>query len=89
MAEENGKNRAADEKVRMGAFEDIGRALDRELQRLVEFVNERVVPAARQDSEVLLRRTARVLDQLADRLTTSRQEAAGQSPPEEKKSEPR
>lgn len=89
MADENDKNRAADEKARMGAFEDIGRALDRELQRLVEFVNERVVPAARQDSEVLLRRTARVLDQLADRLISSRQEAAGQSPPEEKKSEKR
>ncbi len=62
-----------------GAFEDIGRSLDRELQRLVDFVNNRVVPAARQDSERMLRRTASVLEQLADKLKAQE----GQAPPHE------
>ena len=68
------------EKARMSAFEDIGRSLDRELQRLVDFVNDRVVPTARQDSEVLLRRTAAVIQQLADKLAARRAEPSEPPP---------
>lgn len=63
------------------AFEDVGRTLDRELQRLIEFVNNKVVPAAHQDTEALLRRAADRLHELADRLAARRQPApAGESP---------
>ena len=49
-------------------LEDIGRALDQELKRLVTFVDERIVPAARQDAHKLLRRAARELERLAEKL---------------------
>lgn len=61
-------------KGNFSAFEDVGRVLDRELQRLIDFVNDRVVPAAREDSEVLLRRAAERLENLADRLAARRAE---------------
>ncbi len=51
-------------------MEDAGRALDRELDRLVAYINETVVPAARQDSEKLLRRASEKLKDLADRLAS-------------------
>ena len=51
-----------------GSFEEAGKALDRELRRLLEFVNSKVVPAARQDAEAMLRRAADQLHEMADRL---------------------
>jgi hypothetical protein len=70
-----------------GRFEDLGRALDCEIQKLIDFVNDRVVPAARQDSEVVLRKAAQKLEQLADRLASERGAASAPPGPEEKKPE--
>lgn len=70
-----------------GTFEDFGYTLDKELQRLIDFVENRVVPAARQDSEVLLRKAARMLDQLADHLAKQRARGAERPAGEEKKPE--
>ncbi len=50
---------------------DAGQALEKELQQLVAFVDRHVVPAARRDAGLLLRRTARELDRLADKLGKS------------------
>lgn len=49
-------------------LEDLGRALDQEIKRLITFVDERIVPAARQDAHKLLRRAARELERLAEKL---------------------
>jgi hypothetical protein len=73
-----------DEKTDRGRFEDIGRTLDREVQRLIDFVNDRVVPVARQDSEAALRKAARKLEQLADRLATPPAAATPPAPEGEK-----
>jgi len=70
-----------------GRFEDIGRTLDHEVQKLIDFVNDRVVPAARQDSEVVLRKAARKLEQLADRLASELPAASAPPGTEEKKPE--
>ncbi len=73
-----------EQEQKSGTFEDIGRALDRELQRLIDFVNQRVVPAAREDSEALLRGAADRLHALADRLAAAQaQVKAGAPPPPE------
>jgi hypothetical protein len=77
------------EKRESGRFEDVGRALDRELQRLVDFVNERVVPAARDDTESLLRKTSEKLNTLADRLAARRQSGAAGEAPAEPAAEPK
>ncbi len=74
-----------DEKTDRGRFEDIGHTLDRELQKLIDYVNDRVVPAAREDSEVVLRKAARKLEQLADRLAAQRPAAPPPPPGEDKK----
>jgi len=76
-----------DEKTDRGRFEDIGHTLDREVQKLVDFVNDRVVPAARQDSEAALRKAARKLEQLADRLASPPAAPAPSTPEGEKPEE--
>ena len=53
-------------------LEDVGRALDRELDRLMRYVNDTVVPAARDDSEKVLRKASARLSELADRLAAGR-----------------
>lgn len=63
-----------------GSFEDVGRTLDKELKRLLDFVNNRVVPAARDDTEEMLRRAADALHELADRLGGRRQRGGGRGP---------
>ncbi len=49
-------------------FKDAGQALEKELRELVAFVEQRVVPAARRDTHLVLRRAARELDRLADKI---------------------
>jgi hypothetical protein len=49
-------------------FEEAGRALDREIEKLVEFVEERVKPATRQETAELLRKASARLAKLADNL---------------------
>jgi hypothetical protein len=49
-------------------FEEAGRALDREVEKLVEFVEEKVKPATRQEMSELLRKAAARLAKLAESL---------------------
>jgi len=72
------------QKKDFSGFEDVGRTLDRELNRLIEFVNSRVVPAARSDAESLLRGAAEKLQAVADRVARQKQaddEEAEKAPP--------
>ncbi len=49
-------------------FEDAGRAVDREVAKLMEFLDKRVKPATRQDMAKLLRKTSERLAKLAESL---------------------
>jgi hypothetical protein len=49
-------------------FEDAGRALDRELARLREFLDRRVQPTTRQEMASVLRKTAERLAKFAESL---------------------
>ncbi len=49
-------------------FEDAGRAIDREVAKLVEFLDRKVKPATRQDMAKLLRNTSDRLTKLAESL---------------------
>ena len=52
----------------MMKFEEAGRALDRELEKLVEFLEERVKPTTRQEMSELLRKASARLAKLAESL---------------------
>jgi hypothetical protein len=49
-------------------FEEAGRAIDREVAKLVEFLDRRVRPATREEMAKLLRKTSERLAKLADSL---------------------
>ena len=49
-------------------FEEAGRALDHEVEKLVEFVQEKVKPATRQEMSELLRKASARLAKLAESL---------------------
>lgn len=49
-------------------FEDAGRALDRELEKLRKFLNDEVRPETRQEMAEFLRRASERLAKLADRV---------------------
>jgi hypothetical protein len=49
-------------------FEDAGRTVDREVARLIEFLDRKVKPATRQDMAKLLRKTSERLAKLAESL---------------------
>lgn len=49
-------------------FEEAGRAIDREVAKLMEFLDRKVKPATRQDTAKLLRRAADRLLKLAESL---------------------
>jgi hypothetical protein len=49
-------------------FEEAGRAMDREIEKLVEFLDQKVKPATRQEMSELLRKASVRLAQMADRL---------------------
>jgi hypothetical protein len=51
-------------------FEDAGRAVDRELENLKEWLNKNVEPGTKREMAVNLRKIARRLEKLADRLQT-------------------
>ena len=53
-------------------FEEAGRALDREIEKLVEFVEEQVKPATHQEMSELLRKASARLAKLADSLDKSK-----------------
>ncbi len=49
-------------------FEEVGRAIDQEMAKLKEFLDEKVNPATRQEMASVLRKTAERLAKLADSL---------------------
>jgi len=49
-------------------FEEAGRALDREIEKLVEFLDQKVRPTTRQEMAELLRKASARLAKLADSL---------------------
>jgi hypothetical protein len=49
-------------------FEETGRTLDREIEKLMKFVEEKVKPATRQEMSELLRKAAARLAKLAESL---------------------
>jgi hypothetical protein len=58
-----------DERPKTSAgFEQAAREIEAEVKRVLDFVEERVVPRARRDGEKLLRRLAEELDRWADHL---------------------
>jgi len=46
-------------------FEDAGRAMDREVEKMVNYVEQRLKPATRQETAKLLRKASRRLARLA------------------------
>jgi hypothetical protein len=52
-------------------FEDAGRAIDQELARLKELLDQRVKPETRQDMANLLRQASERLTKLAEKLEKS------------------
>lgn len=61
---------AEQRKSGFAVLEDAGRRIDQEVKRLVDYMNNRVVPAAREDTEAILRRASDTLKGLADRLAS-------------------
>ena len=51
-----------------GVFEQAAREVEAEVKRVVEFVEERVVPRARRDGEKVLRRISEKLNRWAEHL---------------------
>lgn len=49
-------------------FEDAGRAIDREVAKLVEFLDRRVKPATREEMIKVLRKASERLSKLAESL---------------------
>jgi len=49
-------------------FEDAGRVLDREFERLRKFIDDDVRPQTRQETAEFLRKTAARLTKMAERL---------------------
>jgi hypothetical protein len=49
-------------------FEDAGRAIDKEVAKLVQYLNKNVKPKTRQEAATLLRRASRELAKLARNL---------------------
>ncbi len=54
-------------------LEDVGRRVDEELQRIVEYLNNEVVPKVRTESSSALRKAAQQLHKLADYMDEHRQ----------------
>ena len=58
-------------------FEEAGRAVDREVAKLAEFVDKKVKPTTRNDLAALLRRASRHLDELAKNLEKEEPKPSG------------
>ena len=54
-------------------FEDAGRTVDQEIQKILEFLQQRAKPAARRDTAAFLRKAAERLAKLAEKLETPEQ----------------
>jgi hypothetical protein len=53
---------------RSGSFEQAARDIEAEVKKVLDFVEERVVPRARRDGEKMLRRLAEEMNRWADHL---------------------
>ena len=53
---------------RSGSFEQAAREIEAEVKKVLDFVEERVVPRARRDGEKMLRRLAEEMHRWADHL---------------------
>jgi len=51
-----------------GTFEQAAREIEAEVKKVLEFIEERVVPRARRDGEKVLRRLSEELNRWADQL---------------------
>ncbi len=69
-----------EQKSRGVGFEQMGRFLDGELQRLMDFVNDRVVPGTCPNCEGLLRRAAEEFQRAADRLAAQKEKKTRPKP---------
>lgn len=58
-------------------FEDAGRAVDREVAKLADFVDQKLKPSTREEVASLLRRASRHLDELAKNLEKKEPEGEG------------
>ena len=58
-------------------FEEAGRAVDREVAKLADFLDKRLKPATRQEMATLLRRASRHLAELARNLEKEESETSG------------
>jgi hypothetical protein len=58
----------SDQPGRTGRLEEAAREIEAEVKRVLEFVEERIVPRARRDGEKMLRRLAEELNHWADHL---------------------
>jgi hypothetical protein len=58
-------------------FEEAGRAVDREVAKLADFLDKRLKPATRQDMATLLRRASKHLAELARDLEKEESETSG------------
>jgi hypothetical protein len=62
----------------MMKFEDAGRAVDREVAKLADFLDKKMKPATRQEMAKLLRRASRHLAKLARSLEKDEPGSSGQ-----------
>jgi hypothetical protein len=49
-------------------WEDIARNLEKEVKRMVDYVDTQVVPTARKEAHLALKNVAKELDKLAEKL---------------------
>ena len=59
-------------------FEEAGRAVDREVTKLADFVDKKLKPSTRNELATLLRRASRHLDELAKGLEKEEPGPSGQ-----------
>lgn len=65
----NNPNRASETGERVGRrIGEVVGQIEKETERLIDYINEEVVPAVRQESSVGLRKAAQKLSQFADYL---------------------
>ena len=59
-------------------FEEAGRAVDREVAKLADYLDKNLKPATRQDMAALLRRASQYLDKLAKNVEKEEPGPGGQ-----------
>lgn len=70
-----------------GRFETAGRAVDRELTRVIKFLDREVRPTTQRGASTMLRRAAQMLNQLATRVERRQRKLVRGQKPRRKKTE--